>query len=89
MANNFLMQFQSDILGTRVERPEVLEVTALGSAFLAGLAVGFWNDLEEVRSKATIEREFRPSIETTERNVRYKGWQKAVARVRSWEDHDE
>jgi len=67
----------------------VLEVTALGSAFLAGLAVGFWSDLEEVRSKATIEREFRPSIETTERNVRYKGWQKAVARVRSWEDHDE
>jgi len=89
VANNFLMQFQSDILGTRVERPEVLEVTALGSAYLAGLAVGFWNDLEEVRSKATIEREFRPSIETTERNVRYKGWQKAVARVRSWEDHDE
>ena len=89
VANNFLMQFQSDILGTRVERPAVLEVTALGSAFLAGLAVGFWNDLDEVRSKATIEREFRPSIETTERNVRYKGWQKAVARVRSWEDHDE
>ncbi len=89
VANNFLMQFQSDILGTRVERPAVLEVTALGSAFLAGLAVGFWNDLDEVRSKATIEREFRPSIETTERNVRYKGWQKAVARVRSWEDRDE
>jgi glycerol kinase len=88
VANNFLMQFQSDILGTRVERPEVREVTALGSAFLAGLAVGFWSDLDEVRSKAVIEKEFRPGIETTERNYRYKGWQKAVARVRAWEDHE-
>jgi len=88
VSNNFLMQFQSDILGTRVERPEVREVTALGAAYLAGLAVGFWNDLEEVRSKAVIEKEFRPSIETTERNVRYKGWQKAVARVRAWEEHE-
>ncbi|MEI7350824.1 glycerol kinase, partial [Pectobacterium parmentieri] len=61
---------------------------ALGAAFLAGLATGFWNDLDEVKSKATIEREFRPSIETVERNVRYSGWQKAVARARNWEDHD-
>ncbi len=71
--NNFLMQFQSDILGTRVERPKVREVTALSAAYLKGLAVGFWNDLEEVRAKAVVEREFRPSIETTERNVRYAG----------------
>ena len=74
VANNFLMQFQSDILGTRVERPEVRESTALGAAFLAGLAIGYWNDLDEVKSKAVIEREFRPSIETTERNYRYSGW---------------
>ncbi|VFS61306.1 Glycerol kinase [Kluyvera cryocrescens] len=68
VANNFLMQFQSDILGTRVERPEVREVTALGAAYLAGLAVGFWQNLDELQEKAVIEREFRPGIETTERN---------------------
>lgn len=76
VANNFLMQFQADILGARVERPEVREVTALGAAYLAGLAVGFWKDLDEVREKSVIEREFRPSIETTERNYRYAGWKK-------------
>lgn len=59
------MQFQSDILGTRVERPEVREVTALGAAYLAGLAVGFWQNLDELQEKAVIEREFRPGIETT------------------------
>ena len=73
VANNFLMQFQSDILGTRVERPEVRESTALGAAFRRP-AIGYWNDLDEVKSKAVIEREFRPSIETTERNYRYSGW---------------
>ena len=61
---------------------------ALGAAFLAGLAIGYWNDLDEVKSKAVIEREFRPSIETTERNYRYSGWKKAVARAQAWEDHD-
>ncbi|OTA18637.1 glycerol kinase [Xenorhabdus beddingii] len=86
VANNFLMQFQSDILGTRVERPEVRESTALGAAFLAGLAVGFWRDLDEVTSKAVIEKEFRPGIETTERNHKYNGWKKAVARAQEWED---
>mgnify|MGYP000117797155 CR=1 FL=1 len=89
VANNFLMQFQSDILGVRVERPEVLEVTALGAAYLAGLAVGFWKDLDEVKIKAVTEREFRPGIETTERNFKYAGWKKAVKRARNWEDSSE
>lgn len=89
VANNFLMQFQSDILGTTVERPAVLEVTALGAAYLAGLAVGFWKDLDEVKDKATIERNFKPGIETTERNYRYKGWKKAVARAQAWEEHED
>lgn len=62
VANNFLMQFQSDILGTRVERPEVREVTALGAAYLAGLAVGYWQNLDELQEKAVIEREFRPAL---------------------------
>ncbi|SQI34233.1 Glycerol kinase [Leminorella richardii] len=88
VSNNFLMQFQSDILGTTVERPAVREVTALGAAYLAGLAVGFWSDLDEVKSKAEVERAFKPGIETTERNVRYRGWQKAVARARDWEEHE-
>lgn len=86
VANNFLMQFQSDILGTCVERPEVREVTTLGAAYLAGLAVGFWRDLEEMRSKAVIERRFHPGIENVERNYRYEGWKKAVARTRAWGD---
>ena len=89
VANNFLMQFQSDILGTRVERPEVREVTALGAAYLAGLAVGFWQNLDELQEKAVIEREFRPGIETTERNFRYSGWKKAVKRALAWEEHEE
>ncbi|SES64174.1 glycerol kinase GlpK [Thorsellia anophelis] len=88
VSNNFLMQFQSDILGTVVEKPVMREVTALGAAFLAGLAVGFWNDLEEVRSKSEIEKRFTPGLETTERDERYRGWKKAVARVQAWEDHD-
>lgn len=88
VANNFLMQFQADILGTRVERPEVREVTAMGAAYLAGLAVGFWSDLTEVRARAVIEREFSPGIKTTERNFRYAGWKKAVSRVRRWEQDD-
>ncbi|MDK7347881.1 hypothetical protein QP515_12350, partial [Bifidobacterium dentium] len=54
---------------------EVREVTALGAAYLAGLAVGFWQNLDELQEKAVIEREFRPGIETTERNYRYAGWE--------------
>jgi len=88
VANNFLMQFQSDILGTRVERPEVREVTALGAAYLAGLAVGFWNDLDEVKSKSVIEKEFHPVVDSKTRDNLYKGWQKAVVRAQAWEDHE-
>lgn len=87
VANNFLMQFQSDILGTPVERPAVREVTALGAAYLAGLAVGYWQNLDELQEKAVIEREFRPGLETVERNYLYAGWQKAVQRAQGWEEH--
>lgn len=86
VVNNFLMQFQADILGTPVERPAVREVTALGAAYLAGLAVGFWSSLEELHDKTTIEKIFHPGIETTERNYRYAGWQKAVNRTLQWEE---
>ncbi len=85
VANNFLMQFQSDILGTPVERPEVRESTALGAAYLARLSRWFLGNLDELQSKATIERVFKPGIETTERNFKYEDG-KAVARAQEWED---
>lgn len=87
VANNFLMQFQSDILGAYVERPIIRESTALGAALLAGLAVGFWQDLDEVKEKMRIEKTFTPGIETTERNYKYNGWKKAVSRAKDWEEH--
>ncbi|MGO1297705.1 MAG: glycerol kinase GlpK [Vibrio sp.] len=84
VANDFLMQFQSDVLDTEVLRPEVTEVTALGSAYLAGLAVGFWDSIEEVRNKATIQRRFTPHHDEEKRNRRYKGWKRAVKCAQVW-----
>jgi glycerol kinase len=88
VANNFLMQFQADILGTCVERPKMRETTALGAAYLAGLACGFWSGLDELRDKAIIEREFSPQLDEAAKEKLYKGWRKAVDRTRDWEDHD-
>lgn len=88
-ANNFLMQFQADILDTPVERPEVLEVTALGAAFLAGMAVGFWKGLDDVRGRMAIERVFTPSGDAAKQKDRYKGWKKAVARSLQWIDPED
>jgi glycerol kinase len=87
-ANNFLMQFQADILGVKVERPKVLEVTALGAAFLAGIAVGFWQGLDDVKSRLVVEREFTPSEDKDKQVARYKGWKKAVQRALRWVDTD-
>ena len=83
-ANNFLMQFQSDILNTPVERPAMKETTAMGAAFLAGLAVGFWTDLQELKNKTAIERVFKPERCHDETDQLYKGWLKAVSRTREW-----
>lgn len=88
VANNFLMQFQADILNADVERPEVREVTALGAAYLAGLATGFWKDLEELRGKSTIERTFKPDGDEVKRERRYTGWKKAVKRALAWEESE-
>lgn len=85
-ANNFLMQFQADILGVDVERPATLEVTALGAAFLAGLAVGYWSGLDDVRNRLHIERVFEPSADKEKQVQRYKGWKKAVSRALQWID---
>ncbi|MFT4663248.1 MAG: glycerol kinase [Polaribacter sp.] len=83
-ANNLLMQFQADMLATAVERPGIIETTALGAAYLAGLGTGFWKtkDLEE---NWNLERRFKPAMKAKERNKRYKKWQKAVSRVMDWE----
>lgn len=77
VANNFLMQFQSDVLDTEVHRPEVTEVTALGAAYLAGLAVGFWDSIDELQDKAVLNRTFMPHHDEEKRNRRYKGWKRA------------
>ncbi|MCY1333720.1 Glycerol kinase [compost metagenome] len=84
VANNFLMQFQADILGTPVERPQMRETTALGAALLAGLACGFWSDLDELKGRAVIERVFQPQCDEATRARLYAGWKKAVERTRGW-----
>ena len=85
-ANNFLMQFQADILKVPVHRPKVLETTALGAAYLAGLAVGFWKDQNDIRSNWAVDREFTGQMDDALRAKRYAGWQKAVKRAMDWED---
>ena len=82
VSNDLLMQFQSDILGVDVERPEVLETTALGVAYLAGLAVGVWKNREELKANYRIERTFCPDMEDARREKLYRGWVKAVEAAR-------
>ncbi len=76
--NNFLMQFQSDIIGVPVERPTVSETTALGAAYLAGLATGYWKDKEEIKQQWMINKTFDPKMKEEEREELYGGWKKAV-----------
>ncbi|TCI68577.1 MULTISPECIES: glycerol kinase GlpK [unclassified Exiguobacterium] len=76
--NNFLMQFQADILNVPVERPEVSETTALGAAYLAGLAVGFWKDQAEIKQQWKLDHQFEPNMDEAHRENLYKGWQHAV-----------
>lgn len=87
-ANNFLMSFQSDILNVPVRRPQVLETTALGAAYLAGLAVGFWKDQDEIKDKWAVDREFEITMEEDLRNKKYNGWKKAVKRAMDWETEE-
>ncbi|HEY1599852.1 MAG TPA: glycerol kinase GlpK [Pirellulales bacterium] len=85
--NDGLMQFQADILGVRVRRPVVSETTALGAAYLAGLAVGFWHDTADIAGNWALAREFAPQLAVTERDHRYARWRKAVDRSRDWHEH--
>lgn len=80
--NNFLMQFQADILGVPVERPEINETTALGAAYLAGLATGFWEGPEAIANKWKVEKDFDSEMKEDEREDLYKGWKKAVEAAR-------
>jgi len=82
VANNFLMQFQSDMLGVEVERPKVQETTALGAAYLAGLAVGYWKDQADIAQNWQIDRNFSPEMPKEEADRLYRGWQKAVEAAR-------
>ena len=83
-ANNMLMQFQADINNTIVHRPKCIETTALGAAYLAGLAVDYWKTKEDVIKNQQIERVFHPQMEEEERQKKLKGWKKAVKYAFGW-----
>ncbi|HZU70352.1 MAG TPA: glycerol kinase GlpK [Ktedonobacteraceae bacterium] len=85
VVNNLLMQFQADILGVPVQRPKVAETTALGAAYLAGLAVGFWSSQAEVAEQWAIDRTFEPQMSADQREKLYAGWKRAVERSQGWE----
>ncbi|MBD3305085.1 glycerol kinase GlpK [candidate division KSB3 bacterium] len=87
-ANALLMQFQADILGVPVERPVIVETTALGAAYLAGLTVGFWKDRDQIASNWQVEQRFEPQMPEDVRENLYTGWMKAVERAKAWEDAD-
>jgi glycerol kinase len=84
-ANNFLMQFQADILGAPIVRPKVTETTALGAAYLAGLAVGVWKSQDEIRAKVAVDRRFKPAMSRDEAAALRGRWQAALERAKGWE----
>jgi glycerol kinase len=86
--NDLLMQFQADILDTAVRRPVVAETTALGAAYLAGLAVGYWNGLDDIARNWALDCEFRPQMAAEDRQRRYARWTRAVARALDWEERE-
>ncbi|AKA70351.1 glycerol kinase GlpK [Clostridium scatologenes] len=83
-ANNFLMQFQSDILGVQVDRPEVIETTALGAAYLAGIAVGYWKNRDDVVKNWALSKSFEPNMEEDKKGKLLEGWHEAVKRSMGW-----
>ena len=87
-ANQFLMQFQADIIGQTVHRPSCIETTALGAAYLAGLAVGYWKDREEICANWKLDRTFEASMEEEKRAKLLKGWKRAVRCALSWAEED-
>jgi len=84
VVNNLLMQFQSDVIGTRVVRPRVTETTALGAAYLAGLAVGYWRNMDDLQHQWQTDREFLPAMDIANARQLLQGWNKAVAAAKKW-----
>jgi glycerol kinase len=85
VANNLLMQFQADVVGVKVVRPELTETTAMGAAYLAGLAVGFWKDVEEIRKQWKADRSFEPDGKENIASL-VSGWNKAVKACKAWSE---
>jgi len=88
VVNELLMQFQSDILDVEVVRPVVAETTALGAAYAAGLAVGFWESEDDIRKNWARDKSWTPSMDAAQREKLYAGWKKAVTRTLDWVDDD-
>jgi glycerol kinase len=86
-ANNFLMQFQADLLGTDVIRPKVIETTALGAAYLAGLAVGYYKDQNDILQNVIVDKTFKSTMNGPQRDALLGGWKEAVKRSLNWEKH--
>ena len=87
-ANNFLMQFQADLLNTAIIRPDCIETTALGAAYLAGLAVGYWKDKEEIRKNWKVSRAFESGMEEEQRRRLVKGWKRAIKCALCWAEEE-
>ena len=85
--SDIMMQFQADIMNTKVCRPKNVETTALGAAYLAGLATGFWKNRDELLKRRETDRIFKPVMKDIQRKKLYEGWQKAVERSRGWSDN--
>jgi glycerol kinase len=83
-ANNFLMEFQADLLDCKVMRPKCIETTSLGAAYLAGLAVGYWESKEDVLENWQIDQTFEPQMEEEKRSQLLAGWKKAIGSVTGW-----
>ena len=82
--NNFLMQFQSDIINAKVQRPQCVETTAMGASYLAGLAVGFWSSKDDVIKNWALDKEFEPQMDDATRAEEIKQWKKAVSKTLGW-----
>ena len=82
--NNFLMQFQADIIDAGVQRPSCVETTAMGAAYLAGLAVGYWKSKEDVIANWSVDREFKPAMDGERREKELAGWRQAVKATLGW-----
>lgn len=87
--SDIMMQIQSNLINAEVNRPKVVETTGLGAAYCAGLAVGFWKDLDEVSQNREVSKVYYPDMDDTKRQAEYKGWKKAVTRAMNWIDHEE